>query len=350
MLFRKADLPTPALVVDLDILESNLASMQAAVDAAGKQLRPHAKAHKRVAIAKRQIELGAVGVCCATLTEMEAMTAAGVPVLLTTPVAQRVKTDRIAALAVKGDVAVVVDHPSQAAMYADSAARCGVRLNTLVDLDVGDHRTGVPCDERATELAQAVEESPHLRFGGLQAYSVSGSHTVGHAERTTHSRAALAQAIGIQKELLARGLRATRLTGGSTGTWDIDLAIPEFTELQAGSYPLMDVAYGRIGSVPFGVAMTVRATVISASHAGRVTVDAGFKAFSTDRPFGPEAVGLANVKWQWAGDEHGMLLGDNLPVLGDAVEFVAPHCDPTVNLHEKMYACRGESVVEVWTR
>lgn len=350
MLFRKADLPTPALVVDLDILESNLASMQAAVTASGKQLRPHAKAHKRVALAKRQVELGAAGVCCATLAELESMVAAGISVLLTTPVAQRVKTDRIAVLAANGDVTVVVDHPMQAALYADSAARCGVRLNTLVDLDVGDHRTGMPCDERAIGLASVIQESSHLRFGGLQAYSVSGSHTIGHAERTAHSRAALAQAIAIQKELLSRGMDATRLTGGSTGTWDIDVAIPEFTELQAGSYPLMDVAYGRIGSVPFGVAMTVRASVISASHPGRVTVDAGFKAFSTDRPFGPEAVGLPNVKWQWAGDEHGMLLGGNLPALGDAVEFVAPHCDPTVNLHEKMYACRGDAVVEVWSR
>lgn len=350
MLIRKADLPTPALVVDLDILEANLAAMQAAVIACGKQLRPHAKAHKRVALAKRQIELGAAGVCCATLSEMESMADAGISVLLTTPVAQRVKTDRIAALAARHDVTVVVDHSQQVAMYAESAARQGVRLNVLMDLDIGDHRTGIPCDERAIQLAHTIEESPHLRFGGLQAYSVSGSHTVGHAERTAHSRAALANAIAIQKELLVRGMDATRLTGGSTGTWDIDLAIPEFTELQAGSYPLMDVAYGRIGRVPFGVAMTVRATVISASHAGRVTVDAGFKAFSTDRPFGPEAVGLSNVKWQWAGDEHGMLLGENVPALGQQVEFVAPHCDPTVNLHEKMYACRGDAVVEVWTR
>jgi D-serine deaminase-like pyridoxal phosphate-dependent protein len=350
MLFRKADLPTPALVVDLDILESNLASMQQAVLAAGKQLRPHAKAHKRVALAKRQVESGAVGVCCTTLTEMESMVDAGFSVLLTTAVAQRVKTDRIAALAVQGDITVVVDHPMQATLYAEAAARHDVRMNVLVDLDIGDHRTGIPCDERAIQLARLIEESRHLRFGGLQAYSVSGSHTVGHAERAAHSLAALTQAITIQRDLLARGMNATRLTGGSTGTWDIDLAIPEFTELQAGSYPLMDVAYGRIGSVPFGVAMTVRATVISASHAGRVTVDAGFKAFSTDRPFGPEAVGLPNVKWQWAGDEHGMLLGENLPALGVAVEFAAPHCDPTVNLHEKMYACRGDAVVEVWSR
>ncbi|MFN0103729.1 MAG: alanine racemase [Bryobacteraceae bacterium] len=350
MSMRKSELPTPALLVDLDLMEANIASMQAAVTGAGKVLRPHAKAHKRVAIAKRQLEAGAVGVCVATLSEMESMVGAGIGVLLTTPVAARVKTDRVAELAAAGEVAVVVDHPRQVAMYEESAERAGVRLTVLVDLDIGDHRTGVPCDERAVELAMAVEASPHLLFGGLQAYSVSGSHTVGRVERTAHSAAALALAVGIQKELFARGLSAVRLTGGSTGTWDIDIAIPELTELQAGSYPLMDVAYGKIGGVPFAVAMTVLATVISASHADRVTVDAGFKAFATDRPFGPEAIGIPGARWQWAGDEHGFLFAERLPSLGDAVSFVVPHCDPTANLHEKMYACRGDTVEEVWTR
>jgi 3-hydroxy-D-aspartate aldolase len=339
----KTELATPALVVDLDLMEANIASMQAAVSGAGKALRPHAKAHKRVQIAQRQIAAGAVGVCCATLTEMEMMARAGIGVLLTTPVASRAKTDRIAAL---GDVSVVVDHPMQLALLQDS----GARVNVLVDLDIGDHRTGIPCDERAIALAEAIDAAPNLRFGGLQAYSVSGSHTVGREERLRHSTAALSQAVQVQKELLKRGLDATRLTGGSTGTWDIDIAIPELTEMQAGSYPLMDVAYGKIGGVPFPVAMHLLATVISKSHADRVTVDAGFKAFASDRPFGPEAIGIPNSRWAWAGDEHGFLFADTLPGLGEQVAFVVPHCDPTANLHEKIYACRGDAVEEVWTR
>ena len=343
---RKTELPTPALIVDLDVMEANIASMQSAVSGAGKALRPHAKAHKRVAIAQRQIAAGAVGVCCATLTEMESMVRAGIGVLLTTPVAARVKTNRIAELAAIGDVTVVVDHPLQVALYEES----GTKLTVLVDLDIGDHRTGVPCDERAIALALAIEAAPNLRFGGLQAYSVSGSHTVGEQARMAHSRAALSLAVGVQRELLARGLDATRLTGGSTGSMNQDILMQELTELQAGSYPLMDVAYGKIGGVPFAVAMTVLATVISASHGDRVTVDAGFKAFATDRPFGPEAIGIPNSRWEWAGDEHGFVFGDSLPGLGEQIAFVVPHCDPTVNLHEKMYACRGDVVEEVWTR
>lgn len=231
MAVRVRDLPTPALVVDLDVLEANIATMQAAVDAAGKALRPHAKAHKRVALGQKQVEAGAVGVCAATLGELTTFAEAGFSVLLTTPFATRVKTDRVAALAKKRAVSVVVDHLRQVELYAGSAARAGVRLEVLVDLDIGDHRTGIPCDERAITLAESVEASPHLRFGGLQAYSVSGSHTVGKEERRAHSHAALGLAVGVQRELLAKGLDATRLTGGSTGTWDLDLSIPELTEM-----------------------------------------------------------------------------------------------------------------------
>ena len=343
---RKTELSTPALVVDLDLMEANIASMQAAVSSAGKVLRPHAKAHKRVEIAQKQIAAGAVGVCCATLTEMESMLRAGIDVLLTTPVASLAKINKINELARIGEITVVVDHPMQVALFAES----GANLNVLVDLDIGDHRTGIPCDERAVQLALAVETAPNLRFGGLQAYSVSGSHTVGRQERMAHSTRALSLAVQVQKELIRQGLDATRLTGGSTGTWDIDIAIPELTEMQAGSYALMDVAYGKIGAIPFQVAMTVLATVISASHPDRVTVDAGFKAFATDRPFGPEAIGIPGSRWEWAGDEHGFLFADALPKIGEQVAFVVPHCDPTANLHKKMYACRGEEVVEVWTK
>lgn len=340
-----SSLPTPALVVDLDLFEANIQQMQAACSQAGKMLRPHAKAHKRLEIARRQREAGAVGVCCATLTELETFSNAGFSVLLTTPVASSVKTDRIAAL--RGDVTVVVDHPLQVALYDASATQ---PLNVLVDLDIGDHRTGIPCDERAIALARTIASSKHLRFGGLQAYSVSGSHTDGHDARRAHSTEAIGRAIEVQRELLRLGFDATRLTGGSTGTWDIDIAIPELTEMQAGSYPLMDVAYRKIGGVPFAPAMTVLATVVSASHGNRVTVDAGFKAFSTDRPFGPSALAYPDATWQWAGDEHGFLIGTTLPALGEQVAFIPPHCDPTVNLHQHLYACRGGEVVEVWNR
>lgn len=348
----KFDLPTPALLVDLDRFESNIEKMQNAVSRAGKHLRPHAKAHKCVEISQRQINAGAVGVCVATISELQWMAIAGIGVLLTTPIASRFKTDHIASLTKTGaDIRVVVDHPEQARLYQDSAARKGIAIRMLVDLDIGDHRTGIPCDERAIALARQIASSKNLVFEGLQAYSVRGSHTEGSSERRLHSTKAFALAIAIQRELLAAGLDARTLTGASTGTWDIDTAIPEVTEIQAGSYPLMDAAYRRIIGEDFLPAMTVLATVISASHPDRVTVDAGYKAFATDRPFGPEAVRLDGVRWEWGGDEHGILHLENPshPVrLGDPIEFIPPHCDPTVNLYDRIYATRGERIVEIW--
>ena len=352
MQLLKGDLPTPALLVSLDDLESNIRQLQKAVSAANKQLRPHAKAHKCLEIARRQVEAGAVGVCVATLAEMELMISAGIGILLTTPVASALKTDRIAQWIREGaDIRAVVDHRAQVRLYQESASRAGVRIPILVDLDVGDHRTGMPCDERAIALALEVASCPNLRFAGLQAYSVSGSHTEGWEARALHSRAAIAQAVPIQRQLLSQGLDARTLTGGSTGTWNIDMDIPELTELQAGSYALMDVAYRKIGGVPFAPAMSVLATVVSANHASFVTVDAGFKAFATDRPFGPEALGLAGVRWQWAGDEHGILhleSGSRTLQPGDRLEFLVPHCDPTVNLYDRIVVCRGDRVEAVW--
>ncbi len=349
----KRNLPTPSLLVDLDCFERNIERMQSAVAKAGKQLRPHAKAHKCVEIARQQIRAGAVGVCVATISEMEWMTSAGIGVLLTTPVASSVKTERIAGIAKRGaaEIQVVADHTEQVRMYQESAAAAGIVLDMLVDLDVGDHRTGIPCDERAIALARQIDGSPNLRLAGIQAYSVSGSHTEGSAARREHSMRAIAQAIEVQKEMRRAGMGVSKLTGASTGTWDIDITIPEVTEIQAGSYPLMDAAYRRIIGNSFELAMTVLATVISTSHPDRVTVDAGYKSFATDRPFGPEAVDLQGVQWQWGGDEHGILLLDHPSRelrLGDQVEFIAPHCDPTVNLYDRIFAMRGNEVEEIW--
>lgn len=350
-MFKKADLWTPALLLDMDRFERNLQRMQQQVSLEGKLLRPHAKAHKCAEISRRQVAAGAAGVCVATLAEMDLMHSAGIGTLLTTPVASKSKTDFVAGLARRGgDVRVVVDHADQVVLYQNSAEEAGCTLNVLVDLDVGDHRTGVPCDERAIVLSRQVAAAANLRFAGLQAYSVSASHTEEWEDRQAHSGDAIAKAVPIQRELLRLGLDAATLTGGSTGTWDIDTKIAELSEMQAGSYPLMDVAYKRIGGVPFEPAMTVLATVVSASHSDRVTVDAGFKAFATDRPFGPQALELEDAEWRWGGDEHGILQFDKPHGLrpGYRIEFLAPHCDPTTNLYDRIYCCRGNDVEAVW--
>lgn len=347
---RKQDLITPALLLDLDLFETNLRRMAAHVSATGKGLRPHAKAHKCVEIARRQIAMGASGVCVATIHELAWMARAGLPgILLTCPVSTAAKVERVVPLAGQApDLSVVIDHPSQVALWQRYAAMASWNLQVLVDLDVGDHRTGMPCDERAIALALQIQRASNLELRGVQAYSVSGSHTSGFEARQQHSLQSLAPAVQVYQEMRRLGLPVEIFSGGSTGTWNIDTSIPAFTELQAGSYVGMDLAYRRIG-VDFAPALSVLATVISANHPGRVTLDAGFKAFSTDRPFGPEPRGLPDVRYQWAGDEHGFLLGDALPLsIGDLVELDPPHCDPTFNLYDRVHLCRGDQVEAVW--
>jgi D-serine deaminase-like pyridoxal phosphate-dependent protein len=310
-------------------------------------LRPHAKAHKCVEIAKRQIAAGAAGICVATGAEAELMSKAGLPgLLLTSPVADPRKMARI----VSTGAMVVVDHIQQVEWYAHAAREADKMVGVVIDLDVGDHRTGVSSIEQAEGIAREIEQSSHLRLSGLQGYSVSGAHGADVGERRRISGAAFRIASDTRDALLAQGHTIEILSGGSTGTWDVDLALPDVTELQAGTYVMMDLQYSRMG-IDFRRASTVIATVISANHHGFVTVDAGFKAFSTDRTFGPEAASLPGSRYRWGGDEFGYVdvaACASKPKLGDRIEFIPPHCDPTVNLYDRIYACRGESVEAVW--
>lgn len=337
-MLTKNQIPTPALLLDSDLLESNLSRMAQAVKQSGKQLRPHAKAHKCVEIARRQIAHGACGISVATVAEAELMAANGIPgILLTSPLGDPAKVARVAAT---GAMAVV-DHVRQVGWYEAAASRL---VDLLIDLDIGDHRTGASSPEQALEIARAIGKSANLRLRGLQAYSVSGSHGADVATRKQISQAAFQTAAAVRDLLASEGFPPEIVSGGSTGSWDVDLDLPDVTELQCGSYVMMDLAYRRIG-IDFEHAMTILATVVSANHDSFVTVDAGLKAFATDRGYGPEPV-QSSAKYRWGGDEFGYL--DTKLSLGDRVEFVAPHCDPTVNLYDRIYVCRGATVEAIW--
>ena len=345
LVLAKQQLPTPALLLDLDKFEVNLARMAAHVKASGKALRPHAKAHKCVEIAKRQIAAGAIGVCVATVAEAELMSTAGITgLLLTSPIADPLKMIRI----VQTSSMVTVDHLQQVVWYDDVAGTLNRKVDVLVDLDVGDHRTGARTPEEAAEIAEAVDRATNLKLRGLQAYSVLGSHAGGLAERqrvSAESFQIASRTIGIMRR---RGLSTEIVTGGSTGTWQIDTAVADLTEIQAGSYVFMDLAYRREG-LDFEHALTVLATVVSANHDGFVTVDAGFKAFATDRGYGPEAVDLPGSKYRWGGDEFGYVdRAEPVSKLGARLLFIPPHCDPTANLYDRIYACRGNEVEAIW--
>ncbi len=355
----KDDLPSPALLIDIEALEANIAKMSQHARAHSLQLRPHAKTHKCPEVARRQIAAGASGICCATIREAEAMAAAGIAgLLITSEMVGRNRLERLVALTrQQPDTMSVVDNPLHAEQLNDAAEAAGITLNVLIDIDPNLHRTGIQAGAAALELAEKIDRLPHLNLQGLQCYSGISSHVVGFAERRKHSEAAMTPALETFFTIRQKGLPVEIMSGGSTGTYNIDTALDGMTELQTGSYVFMDVDYRSIGGASgavyddFANALFVRATVISANHAGLATIDAGFKAFATDRPHLPEIRGIEGVKYHFAGDEHGILdikEASREIKLGDALEFIVPHCDPNVNLFDKAYVVRDEEIVDAW--
>jgi D-serine deaminase-like pyridoxal phosphate-dependent protein len=356
----KAQVPTPALLVDLDRLQANIDKLAEHCRASGCALRPHAKTHKCPEVARRQLAAGARGISVATVPEAESMVDAGITgVLLTSPIVEPAKIARMVALARKDpSVMLAVGHPREVELLAEAATAHRLRLNILVDLDVGDHRTGIAPGRAALELAERIDRTESLRLRGLQAYSGRSSHVIGFPERKATSREAMSRAIETRDQFRAKGFDSAILSGGSTGTYNIDSELPGGIELQAGSYIFMDNGYRAIGSRTgdsdyndFAPSLTVLTTVVGTSIPERVTIDAGIKAFATDSGGKPRSKDRDGLSFQFGGDEFGVITaqpGAALPKLGDRLEFFVTHCDPTVNLYDRIYAVRGDAVEAVW--
>lgn len=355
----KDDLPTPALLLDLDALESNIAKMAAHAKTSSVQLRPHAKTHKCPEIAKKQIEAGALGVCAATIHEAEAMAAAGIQgLLITSELVGRNKIGRLIELTRKNpDTMSVVDSHAQARQLSEAATAAGLDLNVLIDIDPGGRRTGVAPGEAAIKVAQDVVKLPRLNLRGVHSYSGGSAHVIGFEERRNHSHKAMEAPLETFFTMQKMGMPVEIMSGASTGTYNIDTELKGMTELQVGSYVFMDVDYRRIGGKDgaiyedFAPSLTVLATVISKNYPDRATTDAGFKAFATDRDFGPEIKGITGVDYRFNGDEHGALILKNPSReinLGDRVEFIVPHCDPNINLYDRLFCLRGNQVKDTW--
>jgi D-serine deaminase-like pyridoxal phosphate-dependent protein len=354
----RGDLPTPALMLDLDAFEANVSKMVSHAKQYNRALRPHAKTHKCPEIAKALIRAGAVGACAAKISEGEALAENGVSgILITTAVIGQHKIQRAVRLAsAHPDTIFCVDNARNVRDLNDAAAAENVRLNLAIDLWVG-RRTGIQPGEPALGLAQLIESLENVKFAGIQAYAGHASHVIGFEERRKASREAMGHAVETRRLFESKGIAVPLLTGGSTGTYNIDSEIDGVTELQPGSFMFMDVDYGRIGGSDgpvyrdFRHALSVLTSVVSKPAGDVAVVDGGYKAFSTDRPFTPEARGIPGLTYSWAGDEHGIIKMDRaaLPVeVGDRVEFLIPHCDPSVNLYDRIFCLREDCVEAVW--
>jgi D-serine deaminase-like pyridoxal phosphate-dependent protein len=358
---NKFDLDTPCLVLDLDILEENLGKMQAASTAAGKKLRPHAKSHKCSTLAGKQLERGAVGICAAKVSEAEVLVKNGInDVLVTGPVASEIKAARLVGILRQSpSLMTVVDHAESIELLDGLLADADLDMDVLVDIDVGLQRTGVP-PARALKLAEQVLATKHLRLKGIQAYAGQVQHIQRYDDRQSASIECMSRAAEIFRQLQAKEASCTIFSGAGTGTCEIDLGIAELTELQVGSYALMDAEYLAIESARhpqladfFPAALTMLTTVISASHDTHVTVDAGLKALYRDGGM-PQVVTTEcrSLHYDWFGDEYGRLSAKNntaaLPRLGKVIELVVSHCDPTVNQFDYYFVTRDNKVVDQW--
>ena len=354
------DVDTPALILDLDRFEANLLRLMSAVKGHGVAVRPHSKSHKCVEIARRQIAAGAIGICCQKTSEAEPFLAGGVvDVLITNEVVGNRKMSRLAQLAARysgARVGVCVDDVRAVEQLAHACETTGVKLDVYIELDVGHHRAGVTDVSEAVALARAIVLHSHLSLRGLHAYFGSAQHLRSIAERRQAIGAAAALAQLTQRALIEAGLRCDVVTGGGTGTFMLEAAGGVYTEIQPGSYALMDIDYAKneqeLSWPTFEQSLMIMATVMSRrkdAHSDRATLDAGLKSFSTDS--GPALPAFAGWQVRAVSDEHTVLerhgAGPDLS-LGEKPLLIPGHIDPTVNLHDWIVAVRGGRVEGVW--
>ncbi len=353
----KWELDTPALVVDLDKMEQNIKTVHTRLQGTGVGVRPHVKTHKCPAIAKMQIDAGAVGVCAAKLGEAEVMLQNGIKnVLMTTVNISAPKIIKAMALRKKHKGFIqAVDNPQNIKDLQDAAKAAGIKAEVVLDINV-IKRSGVPPGEPALALAQMIDKMPNLKFCGILAYDGAVQHVAGFQKRKSQALKTFEPVVKSYEMMKAAGLNMEIFSGGGTGTYDIMIEVPGFTDVQVGSYVFMDRQYNEIGGAKndkvfddFATSLTVMSTIVNNYYPGRLTTDSGAKAFTLNKP-NPLVIGEPDFNYNAGSDEYGTITFDKSNKsykVGDKLEIIAPHCDPIVNLYDVMYGTRGDKVVEV---
>lgn len=352
-----SEVDTPALLIDLDAFESNLRRMAESLAGSEARLRPHAKTHKCPVIALKQMAFGAVGVCCQKVGEAESMVYGGVPdVLVTNEIVGRSKVERLASLAKQARIAVCADDPVQVAEYGSVAQAMAVELEVLVELDAGGGRCGVGPGRPVLELAQRIIDTPMLRFAGLQAYHGRAQHLRTVDERRKAIDVAVERVRETTSLLASKGIACERVTGAGTGTYLLEAASSVYNELQAGSYIFMDADYARnldAAGNPVGAydhSLFVLGTVMSHPTETRAVLDVGHKAVAVDSGM-PLVREMPDVECVGTSDEHVALTlkrADRKLKVGDKIELIPGHCDPTVNLYDWYVCIRDGRVEALW--
>jgi len=344
------ELDTPALVIDLDVMEDNIARMAAYFTGIDADLRPHIKTHKCPIIAHKQIAAGSTGITCSKLGEAEVMVQAGIKdILIANEIVGARKIRRLVDLARQAELMVAVDDAQNIEDLSEAVRVAGVRLGVLVDVNVGMNRCGADPGKPALELARKVQEAHGLTFMGLMGYE---GHVVGLAsaeERSRKGREAM-KLLMDTKDLIERsGLVVQIVSSGGTGTYNISGPYPGVTEIQAGSYIFMDAHYRETG-IEFGCALSLLATIMSLHLPDRIITDAGIKTISADFGF-PVVKGREELEVIGLNEEHGKIrtkTGKCSLKIGDKIELIPGHGCTTINLHDRYFAVRKGKVEAVY--
>jgi D-serine deaminase-like pyridoxal phosphate-dependent protein len=340
-------------------MEKNIATMEATLKKNGLPSRPHAKTHKCAAIAKYQLANGSIGICCAKLSEAEAMVANGVDkILMTTSNPSKNKIKRAMALRkAHPDFIQAVDEEQNARDLSEAAKAAGVVADVVIDVAVGT-RSGIPPGDGAVALAQLVDKLPSLKLRGILSYDGGVQHAKGFAARKERALKAIEPNVATFEAMKKSGLNLEIFSGGGTGTYNIMHTVSGFTDIQVGSYLFMDMQYLAIGSEhgsevfdDFAPSLTVLTTVLNNRFTGRLTTDAGAKALTLNTPTAG-VIGEPGMEYNAGSDEFGSIRFTTPPSkeykIGDFLEVIVPHCDPVVNEFDQMYGIRKDKVEVVW--
>lgn len=343
---RIQDIETPALLLDIDIFNENVNRIMERLKNKKVKLRPHFKTHKCTEISKILIARGAKGITCSKLSEAEVLAEAGIhDILIANQIVDPVKIERLTKLCMKSKITVCVDCVENIYKLSEIAKKNGVLLFCLVEFDLGMARCGVGTFEEVLELARTIKSSDNLKLEGIQAYAGHNSHQTDKQKREETAKNLENKVAELKKYLSDNNIRINQVSGGSTGTSYIDADSDTYTELQAGSFVYMDQEYIRMDT-GYNCALTVLSSVISV-HKDRIVTDAGAKSCSIEQ--GPPTVKeLPEAKIAMS-EEHGTIkVKDHSYKLMDKITYIPTHCCTTINLYNKMYIVKGDTVLDIY--
>jgi len=343
-----SDLDTPALLVDLAVYERNLHLMAKRLSRTSVSLRPHFKSHKCTAVAKDQMALGAIGITCAKLDEAEVLAASGIKsILIANQVVGKIKFERLAALSGKTEVIIGVDNLENIKDLSRAAEAAGTKINVLVEVDIGMQRCGIP-PQAAVRFARAVAKEKALAFRGIMGYEGHLVFEKNARRKERETQRSLGILLAAKEKIEKAGFPVEIVSAGGTGTAHITQRIRGVTELQAGSYPFMDLKYDSF-NLGFDVSVSVLAAVMSVNARGKAIIDCGRKAIPIDHGL-PAVRANVGIKVLKLNEEHGHLAvpkGKRLR-LGQKIRMIPGHCCTTFNAHDVAFGVRRGKVERIF--